>query len=89
MYRDLKPDNIAYSEDGHICLIDLKLSKNNLTAHSFCGSHPYLSPEMINSKMYDKSIDWYMLGNVIYELASGKTPFYDDDVNELHKKIAT
>ena len=87
IYRDLKPDNIAFDESGHICLIDFGLSKDGLTGRSFCGSYLYLPPEMISSQQYNCVVDWYMLGAVLYELSTGKTPFLVTDKKELVQKI--
>lgn len=87
MYRDLKPENIGYDQYGHICLIDFGLAKSSSLSNSFCGSYLYLPPEMISSKPYSYSVDWYMLGVTLYELSSGKTPFIELNKDNLFKKI--
>lgn len=79
IYRDLKPDNIGYDESGHITLIDFGLSKDGLIGKSFCGSYLYLPPEMITAQNYNCTVDWYMLGAVLYELSTGRTPFLAND----------
>ena len=35
----------------------------------------YLSPEMIQRKGHGKSLDWYSLGLVLYEMLTGDPPF--------------
>ena len=35
----------------------------------------WLAPEIINSKQYGYSVDWYSLGLVIYEMICGHNPF--------------
>ena len=65
-------------------LIDFGLSKENVKrkndgAKSFCGSVAYLAPEMVRKKGHGKSMDWYLLGVLLYELIIGMPPFYDDD----------
>ena len=57
MYRDLKPDNILISADGHLKLTDFGLSKQlgngkdgapeYNRSDSVCGSTAYMTPEML------------------------------------------
>lgn len=51
MYRDLKPDNIVISKDGHAMLTDFGLAKQNIQTidlhKSFLGSPAYIAPEII------------------------------------------
>ena len=80
IYRDVKPENILIDSEGHIRLTDFGLSKGGLDmsdgrTESFCGTTEYLAPEIINSKTYGYSVDWYSLGLVIYEMLSGHNPF--------------
>ena len=47
-------------------------------AMSFCGSVAYLAPEMLTKQGHGKSIDWYLLGVILYEMLIGKPPYYDE-----------
>ena len=80
IYRDLKPENILLDEDGHIKLTDFGLSKlvlNNETskAYTICGTPEYLAPEILSGNGYDKSVDWWSLGALVYEMLNGVPPF--------------
>ncbi len=44
-------------------------------AFSVCGTPQYMSPEVIAASGHDAQSDWWSLGIVIYELATGSPPF--------------
>ena len=93
IFRDLKPENVVIDADGHAKLTDFGLSKegimDNVSAESFCGSVAYLAPEMLKKSGHGKSIDWYLLGVLIFEMLTGKPPFYTNKRDLLFKAIAT
>lgn len=37
----------------------------------------------------DKSIDWWTLGVLLYEMMSGLPPFYDEVTDKMYHKILT
>lgn len=91
IFRDLKPDNVVFDEDGHALLTDFGLSKTGMGAssvsNSFCGSVAYLAPEMLRRAGHTKSIDWYLLGVLIYEMLVGVPPYFNPDKAILFKNI--
>jgi len=79
VYRDLKPENILLDAKGHIKLTDFGLSKileeEDDKAYTICGTPQYLAPEILLRQGYDKMIDWWSLGCIMYEMLTGRLPF--------------
>ena len=89
IHRDLRPENILINSDGYIKLTEFTFSKkikNDLT-YSIVGISEYYSPEMIKQSGYNKSIDFWQLGILLYEMLVGYTPFIDSNPMELLQKI--
>ncbi|KTW29626.1 uncharacterized protein T551_02242 [Pneumocystis jirovecii RU7] len=91
IYRDLKPENILLDYIGHIALCDFGLCKLNMTesekTNTFCGTPEYLAPELLLGQGYTKAVDWWTLGVLLYEMLTGLPPFYNENTNEMYRKI--
>ncbi|EDR13258.1 uncharacterized protein LACBIDRAFT_308922 [Laccaria bicolor S238N-H82] len=91
VYRDLKPENILLDYTGHIALCDFGLCKLNMKdnekTNTFCGTPEYLAPEILSGNGYDKAIDWWTLGVLLYEMLAGLPPFYDENTDKMYEKI--
>jgi serine/threonine protein kinase len=46
-----------------------------------------MAPEVILKEPYDKGVDWWSLGAIIYEMLCGIPPFYNQNKEKLFHKI--
>lgn len=88
IYRDLKPENILLDRNGHIKLTDFGFSKEvNDVTYTLCGTPDYIAPEVVATKPYNISVDWWSFGILIFEMLSGYTPFYDSSPMKTYENI--
>jgi hypothetical protein len=79
VHRDLKPANIFY-ENGYVKIGDYGLSKAISASHRSAqtvtvGTLHYMAPE-VGAGCYDRSVDIYALGALLFEMLTGQPPFF-------------
>merc|ERR1712071_633641 len=70
--------------DFGLCKLDMK---DEDKTNTFCGTPEYLAPELLHGQGYTKAVDWWTLGVLLYEMLTGLPPFYDENTNEMYRKI--
>lgn len=88
-HRDLKPENVMLQDLGHgdeqVKIIDFGIAKikdsvvapgteTNISA----GTVSYMAPEQLSGRSISAATDVYALGEIAYELVTGRKPFNPD-----------
>jgi serine/threonine protein kinase len=89
IHRDIKPDNIMLTPDGHVKLTDMGLARTaveleNVTEVS--GTPAYMNPEQFTKQAMDCRADIYSLGVCLYHSVTGQLPFESPNVRELARQ---
>jgi serine/threonine protein kinase len=80
VHRDISPDNLLLSREGHVKLADFGLARFRDQLHhtqpgTIKGKFGYLSPEQARGETVDHRSDLYTLGILLYEGLTGQTLF--------------
>ena len=88
-HRDIKPENILLkdnTEDSEVSLVDFGLSKTfgpGETCNDPYGTLCYVAPEILLGKHYEKTVDIWSFGVVVYLLLGRHLPFDSLDEKEI------
>jgi serine/threonine protein kinase len=77
VHRDVSPQNILISDDGHVKIVDFGIAKGanrsqTTEVGTLKGKPGYMSPEQANGKTVDHRSDIFSAGIVLYEMVLGR-----------------
>ena len=93
VHRDLKPANIMITQQndfGVIKIMDFGLSKilsSNESMVDGYGTLSYVAPEVLLRTPYNKEVDIWSMGIILYYMLCGKLPFRGKKEQEVAEKI--
>jgi len=85
VHRDLKPENLlcASRDSLDIKITDFGLSKilgtEAVSMFTACGTPSYVAPEVLKCEGYDKSVDLWSIGVIVYIILCGFPPFHHEN----------
>ena len=86
VHRDLKPSNLMLTHDGRIKVTDFGVARTlgetmlRVSQLATGGTLLYMSPQQAFGELPSPRDDIYALGATLYELLTGKPPFYSGNV---------
>src|SRR6266540_2954251 len=89
IHRDFHSGNFLYENDFDIVISDLRISKSSISStksindddDKVYGVISYMAPEILQGKEYTTASDIYSFGMIMWELITGRIPFWDQNDN--------
>ena len=95
VHRDLKPANLMVTSEGKLKMADFgiarslvdSMSRVSANVGSSSGTLVYMSPQQAMGKPASPLDDIYALGATLYDLLTGRPPFYTGNIYEQLKEV--
>ena len=98
MFRDLKPENVAFDLRGDMRLFDFGLAKelkpsdlieapDGFNATGLIGSRRYMAPEVVLCKPYGFSADVFSFAIIVWEVLAGQMAFPKMSLEKHYEQV--
>lgn len=95
VHRDLKPANLMLTKGGELKIADFGIARSLVDSASRVSAQPsatsgtlaYMSPQQALGRAATVADDVYALGATLYDLLSGRPPFFSGNVYEQVKEV--
>src|SRR5205823_2029712 len=95
IHRDLKPSNLLLNSDMELKISDFGLARSLADSMSritgsqdaIAGTLPYMSPQQALGEAPTRLDDIYSIGATLYDLLTGRPPFFTGDLSEQIRSV--
>lgn len=88
IHRDIKPENLLIDRAGHLQVTDFGVScLCGEHSNTWCGTLAYMAPEMVRGETYDKAVDYWAMGILLYDMLVGHPPFQGKSEQQTKQAI--
>lgn len=98
VYRDLKPKNIGFDENGNVKMFDFGTAvemtehrrynnTNTFKLSKRTGTPTYMAPEVHQGQPYNEKCDIYSFALLLWHCLAGRKPFQDYDQASMKSRV--